>query len=68
MRYDATCPLGAQRGSGIRCNSKAHTIVFFAENQGQNACGAKTPRTENEAKLGELIFFRIRQTINFKLF
>ncbi len=60
MRYDATC-----RGSGIRCNSKRTLLLFFAENQGQNACGAKTPRKENEVKLGE---FGIRQTINFKLF
>lgn len=50
-------------GSGA---NQTHTLLLFlAENQGQNACGAKTP--QNNGKLGELIFFRIRRG-SFKLF
>lgn len=52
-------------GSGA---TQKHTLMhFFEENQSQKVCGAKTPRTENEGKLRELILLRIRLSYHFKL-
>lgn len=62
MRYDAMCPLGAQRGFAIRCKLKnAHYCISSQRIEAKMLVGQKVQGRKKREKLDEVIFFQIHQ-------